>query len=132
MWKRSKTEGEKLSEEEIKPSEIEDIEGKLEEIETLVLRLEKEKNKTEEKKRKHLEEAEKKKKKIKLDCMEIKKTVEEKWAIVRWTLELRDIKQIKWDSDKELRQKEKEGTVRTPISEEFISATEPVRGKKGG
>ena len=63
MWKRSKTEGEKLSEEEIKPSEIEDIEGKLEEIETLVLRLEKEKNKTEEKKRKHLEEAEKKKKK---------------------------------------------------------------------
>ena len=85
MWKRSKTEGEKLSEEEIKPSEIEDIEGKLEEIETLVLRLEKEKNKTEEKTRKHLEN----KKKFKLDCMEIKKKVEEKWAIVRWTLELR-------------------------------------------
>ena len=64
MWKRSKTEGEKLSEEEIKPSEIEDIEGKLKEIETLVLRQEKEKNKTEEKKRKHLEEAEKRRKKI--------------------------------------------------------------------
>ena len=63
----------------------------------------------EEKKRKILEGIESKKRKSKLDRLEIKRKLEEKWAIVRWALEFRDMNQSQWDSDRDVRQNEKKG-----------------------
>ena len=132
MWKRTRSEGEKIEDENRQPSSLEDLEGKLEEIENLVQRVEKEKKEMEEKKRKILEGIESKKRKSKLDRLEIKRKLEEKWAIVRWALEFRDMNQSQWDSDRDVRQNEKEGTVSRPVLEDLISAPGPVRGEEGG
>ena len=108
MWKKNRTEGEKLQNEEI--NEFDSLEGKLEEIEHLVEKLEKERSERI-KKKESLEMKEREKRKKKSERLEIKKKLEESWAMLRWAMQHIEENQEQWKLDKEERQEDKQGEI---------------------